>query len=75
MVILWTALLHILLASAAVAADFSGQVVSVLDGDTLEVLHHRHPDRTHAPQRDRLPGHTSDLTRAARNVLGSMRRR
>ena len=27
------------------AADFSGPVVSVLDGDTLEVLHHQHPER------------------------------
>ena len=35
MVIVWAALLHILLASAA---DFSGPVVSVLDGDTIEVL-------------------------------------
>jgi endonuclease YncB( thermonuclease family) len=26
-------------------ADFSGPVVSVLDGDTIEVLHNRHPDR------------------------------
>jgi hypothetical protein len=29
-----------LLASAAVAADFSGHVVGVMDSDTLEVLHH-----------------------------------
>jgi micrococcal nuclease len=26
-------------------ADFSGPVVSVLDGDTIEVLHHQHPER------------------------------
>lgn len=26
-------------------ADFSGPVVSVLDGDTLEVLHNQHPER------------------------------
>jgi hypothetical protein len=26
-------------------ADFSGLVVSVLDGDTLEVLHNIHPER------------------------------
>jgi endonuclease YncB( thermonuclease family) len=26
-------------------ADFSGQVVSVLDGDTIEVLHYRQPLR------------------------------
>ena len=29
----------------AFVADFSGPVVSVLDGDTLEVLHNRHPER------------------------------
>ncbi|OAI43883.1 hypothetical protein AYO43_09755 [Nitrospira sp. SCGC AG-212-E16] len=27
------------------ASDFSGSVVSVLDGDTIEVLHYRHPER------------------------------
>jgi micrococcal nuclease len=27
------------------AADFSGPVVSVLDGDTIEVLHNTHPER------------------------------
>ena len=27
------------------AADFIGPVVSILDGDTLEVLHHQHPER------------------------------
>jgi micrococcal nuclease len=27
------------------AADFSGPVVGVLDGDTLEVLHTHHPER------------------------------
>mgnify|MGYP001567423238 CR=1 FL=1 len=26
-------------------ADFSGPVVSVLDGDTIEVLHNHHPER------------------------------
>jgi micrococcal nuclease len=45
MVTLWAALLQILLASAAVAVDFSGPVVSVLDGDTIEVLHNTHPER------------------------------
>lgn len=36
-----------ILASAAQtnAADFSGPVVSVLDGDTLEVLHDQYPER------------------------------
>ncbi|HEV8325899.1 MAG TPA: hypothetical protein VGQ08_00320 [Nitrospiraceae bacterium] len=31
--------------SIAQAADFIGQVVRVLDGDTIEVLHNRHPER------------------------------
>ena len=30
---------------AAIAADFTGRVVSVLDGDTLEVLHSQQPER------------------------------
>ena len=35
-----------LLATSAVhAADFTGQVVSVLDGDTIEVLHNNHAER------------------------------
>jgi micrococcal nuclease len=39
------ALLCILLAHAALAADYSGLVVSVLDGDTIEILHKQHPER------------------------------
>ena len=31
--------------SAVLALDFTGPVVSVLDGDTIEVLHNRHPER------------------------------
>ena len=34
-----------LIVQPCLAADFSGPVVSVLDGDTLEVLHHQHPER------------------------------
>jgi endonuclease YncB( thermonuclease family) len=34
-----------LLAATSAFADFSGPVVSVLDGDTLEVLHTQHPER------------------------------
>ena len=29
-----------------IAADFSGPVVSVLDGDTLEMLHSHRPERS-----------------------------
>jgi endonuclease YncB( thermonuclease family) len=35
----------ILAASFSFAVDFSGPVVSVLDGDTIEVLHNPHPSR------------------------------
>jgi len=45
MFIVVAALLHILLASAALAADYSGLVVSVLDGDTIEILHKQNPER------------------------------
>ena len=38
-------LLGVLSPSLAVA-DFSGPVVSGLDGDTLEVLHNHHPERS-----------------------------
>jgi endonuclease YncB( thermonuclease family) len=40
----------VLLLSPAFAADFSGHVVSVMDGDTIEVLH------TNCPERIRLNG-------------------
>ena len=36
---------YILLASIAVAADFSAKIIRVLDGDTIEVLHNQHPER------------------------------
>ena len=45
MFILVAALLYILLARAVLAADYSGPVVSVPDGDTIEVLHNTHPER------------------------------
>jgi micrococcal nuclease len=38
------AIIVVLLASSALA-DFSGPVVSLLDGDTLEGLHKQHPER------------------------------
>jgi len=31
--------------SAVLALDFTAPVVSVLDGDTIEVLHHQRPER------------------------------
>jgi len=33
------------LSSVALAADFTGPAVSVLDGDTIEVLHNHHAER------------------------------
>jgi endonuclease YncB( thermonuclease family) len=45
MVTVWAALLPLLLASTADAEDFSGPVVSVLEGDTIEVLHNKHLER------------------------------
>jgi len=40
----FTLLLTLWFASAALA-DFSGPVVSALDGDTIEVLHKKRPER------------------------------
>lgn len=45
MLTVWAALLYLLLATAAVAADFYGPVIAVLNGDTLEVLHNSRPER------------------------------
>ena len=49
----WATLRYLLFASAAVAADFSPPVVSVLDGDTLEVLHIQYPERIRLTQSQR----------------------
>lgn len=38
-------LLFLCLPSLCIAADFSGRVVAVLDGDTIEVLHNRKAER------------------------------
>ena len=35
----------LLIPAIVCAADFSGRVVGVLDGDTIEVLHNQHPER------------------------------
>jgi endonuclease YncB( thermonuclease family) len=35
----------LLITTIACAADFSGPVVSVLDGDTIEILHHTRAER------------------------------
>ncbi|MEQ1844002.1 MAG: thermonuclease family protein [Nitrospira sp.] len=41
----WAVLLSLLLAASVSAENISGHVVSVLDGDTLEVLNSGHPER------------------------------
>ena len=43
--IFWILLLSFQLASPTLGAEFSGPVVGVLDGDTIEVLHHQRPER------------------------------
>ena len=35
----------LLLCASLATANFTGLVVSVLDGDTIEVLHNTHPER------------------------------
>jgi endonuclease YncB( thermonuclease family) len=45
MVSVWAFLVHLLFVSTALAADFTGPVVSILDGNTIEVLHNKHPER------------------------------
>ena len=42
---LLSALLSTTIGPAHALADFTGPVVRVLDGDTLEVLHNHHPER------------------------------
>jgi len=39
------ALFTLWLAGSAMAGGFTGQVVGVLDGDTIEVLHNQHAER------------------------------
>ena len=55
-------LLAALLIPPTVFADFTGPVVSVLDGDTIEVLHNTHPECI------RLSG--MDWSRATLTLIG-----
>ncbi len=55
-----------LLAVDTVLADFTGPVISVLDGDTIEILHDRHPKRVRlhgidCPEKDQAYGHAAKL--------------
>ena len=46
--------------TGASGTDLSGTVASVLDGDTLEVLHNQHPERIRLPQSQRHPKERRD---------------
>ena len=43
--LLWSGVFVLLGAFPTLASDFTGPVVTVLDGDTIEVLHHQRPER------------------------------
>lgn len=45
MLMVWATVLSLLFASPILAHEFSGSVVSVLDGDTIEVLHNNRAER------------------------------
>jgi endonuclease YncB( thermonuclease family) len=74
MCIVLAALLYFLLTSAALAADYSGLVVSVFDGDTLDILHKQHPERIRlsgidCPEKGQSYGHQAKQATSAM-VLG-----
>ena len=74
MFIVLVALLYLLLTRAALAADYSGLVVSVLDGDTLDILHKQHPERIRlsgidCPEKGQSYGHQAKQATSAM-VLG-----
>jgi hypothetical protein len=43
----------LLIPTIVCAADFTGRVVGIIDGDTLEVLHNNHAERIRLPQSQR----------------------
>ena len=45
MLMVWTTVLSLLFASPILASEFSGSVISVLDGDTIDVLHNNRSER------------------------------
>lgn len=49
----------LLLDSQVFASEFTGQVVSILDGDTIEILHEGHPERIRLPQSQRHSNRTA----------------
>lgn len=53
-------LIGVSLASAVLAADFSGSVAGVIPADTIEVLHYQHPTRIRlsvidCPEKGQIP--------------------
>src|SRR5690349_12788207 len=63
-------LVALLIPSIVCAADFSGPVVSVLDGDTIEVLHNQSPKRIRlhgidCPEKGQAYGHKAKQATAA----------
>ena len=59
-----------LLCAPLATANFTGLVVSVLDGDTIEVLHHQRPERTRlsgidCPEKGQAYGHNAKQATSA----------
>jgi endonuclease YncB( thermonuclease family) len=70
----WRIYIILLCPALGLVADFSGLVVSVLDGDTLEVLHNDRPERIRlsgidCPEKGQAYG-TRAQQAASRLVLG-----
>lgn len=70
MQILAAALVFSFLSPVRFAAEFSGPVVSVLDGDTIEVLRNQHPERIRlhgidCPERGQPYGHKAKQVMSA----------
>jgi len=67
--LLLSALLSISIGLGRALADFSGCVVSVLDGDTIEVLHNNRAERIHVPQSQRHPEERRDPLNRKAHIL------
>ena len=59
------------LISVVLAADFTGSVISVLDGDTIEVLHNQHPERIRLSGID-CPGKGQAYGKEAKQTASSL---
>ena len=75
----WLAIMFLSLifgGTSVLAADFTGQVVSVLDGDMIEILHSHHPERIRlsgidCPEKGQAYGHQAKQATSAL-VLGKV---